>query len=456
MQRMCVALACAGLGACASTPEIVVPPPPQEVDLGQEDQRDEPLSQIAEEAFDDLEFTPLYPAGIYTGSASERSHLSGDWGGARTELARNGMLVDFVGVLVGSSVFDGGNDEDEELLQKADLVFKFDTDRAGLWPGGFGSVRTEARFGDSSNPDAGTLMPVDTVALFPAANAEDDTLDLTEAVVTQFLTEQISVFGGLVQTLDGDQVPGASGRGTWHFLNTALVVNPVTLQAIPYSTLGVGLGLFPTPNNYGIFLVMDTEESSGKNKLDETGGTTVSGEWYTTYDVGDCLGGFMVGGLWADHDFVNFDQDPRNFLAPAGLDTDDDSWAVWANLFQSFVPAEPDRFGSRRTWGGSVRLGTADDETNPFEWYASVTLHGRSTFSSRPLDRWGIGYYHLGLTDQDIVDALPVSDENGVEAFYSFAVLPSVRVTLDLQFVDTGFDDLDDVWVGQVRTTVQL
>jgi hypothetical protein len=41
-------------------------------------------------------------------------------------------------------------------------------------------VGATALDGESVNPDAGTLMPVNTAALFPAAREEDDIIDVTE------------------------------------------------------------------------------------------------------------------------------------------------------------------------------------------------------------------------------------------------------------------------------------
>ena len=47
-------------------------------------------------------------------------------------------------------------------------------------------------------------------------------------------------------------------------------------------------------------------------------------------------------------------------------------------------------------------------------------------------------------------------DEHGIELFYSFAVTPSIYVTADIQFIDTGLDRQDDALVGQLRTFVRF
>ena len=106
--------------------------------------------------------------------------------------------------------------------------------------------------------------------------------------------------------------------------------------------------------------------------------------------------------------------------------------------------------------GLGTRLGYSDGDPNPFEWFASLNLAGRGVADSRPLDRFGLGYYYLGLTDKEIVDVLPIDDEQGVEVFYNFALTPAVYLSADLQYVDTGLEFSDDVWVAQLRLFARL
>ena len=463
-----VVVLCILLSSCASGPELSDGPSPQKEEeenlstqateaVGPHPQeKEESLSTRATEALEPQEFNPFFPVGDYSAPIDSRTHLTGDWGGSRTYLADRGVLVHAEGSLTGGFVLEGGRDEENELLGKGDLIVKLDSERMGLWPGGFASIRAEGRTGESVNPDAGTILPVNTTALFPADNEEDEIADLTEFTLTQFLSEQLALFGGLIQTLDGDLIPGASGRGNEHFLNLGFVVNPVTLRTVPYSTLGAGVVYFPIENLYGGLVVMDTEESSGRNKFDSSSGTTVSSEWYLNYQIAERPGGQMLGGLYANRDFTALDQDLRNFIPRVGtVEFKDDSWALYYNAYQMVQTFGKDSVG-HRGWGFGTRLGLSDGDPNPIEWYASAILGGRGVVDSRPLDRFGLGYYFLGLTDSKIVDLLPVDDEQGVELFYSFAVTPSIYVTADIQFVDTGLKRQDDAVVGQLRTFIRF
>jgi porin len=427
--------------------------PQDEDDYDQE----EDIEDMAVEGLAKVEYNPLYPIGSYDTPLDQRSHLTGDWGGMRTDLANRGILIHGEASFVGGSVFDGGLDEDEEGLWKGDLIVKLDSDRMGFWEGGFASIRTEARGGNSVNPDAGTLMPVNTVAAFPAARAEDDIVDLTEAVVTQFLTPNLAIVAGLMQTLDGDVLPGAQGRGNEHFLNLALVLNPLATTTVPYSTLGVALAVFLSESSFGSFAIMDTEESSGRNKFDTDDGTTLVADWILTHNLRGLPGGQRVAAIYADHDFTKLDQDLRNFLPNFGsIETKEHSWSVYYSGFQALGGQGFDEYKQYRGWGLGTRFGWSDGDPNPFEWFASLHLTGYGLTDARPQDRFGLGYFHLGLTDANLIDSLPIDDEQGAEVFYNFALTPALFLSADLQYVDTGLEFSDDAWVAQLRLFVRL
>ncbi|HAC90705.1 MAG TPA: hypothetical protein DCF63_08740 [Planctomycetaceae bacterium] len=66
--------------------------------------------------------------------------------------------------------------------------------------------------------------------------------------------------------------------------------------------------------------------------------------------------------------------------------------------------------------------------------------------SARPLDSWGIGYYFVGLSDEIKTltqNVRPLRDEYGAEAFYNIAVLPSCRLTPNLQVARPGLVGVD-------------
>src|SRR5262245_37671570 len=94
----------------------------------------------------------LLPVPDYGGDIWSRSHLTGDWGGARTDLANHGVQidVDFTQYLQG--VVDGGIERTTRYGGHLDYLIHVDLMRMGLIPGGLVTLRAESRYGNSVNP----------------------------------------------------------------------------------------------------------------------------------------------------------------------------------------------------------------------------------------------------------------------------------------------------------------
>jgi porin len=67
-------------------------------------------------------------------------------------------------------------------------------------------------------------------------------------------------------------------------------------------------------------------------------------------------------------------------------------------------------------------------------------LGGNNLLAAHENDRWGIGFFHFGLTEPLLAGlaALDVNrrSEGGMEGFYNLAVTPWLRLSADLQVID--------------------
>jgi hypothetical protein len=71
--------------------------------------------------------------------------------------------------------------------------------------------------------------------------------------------------------------------------------------------------------------------------------------------------------------------------------------------------------------------------------YAKAAIAGHAIVPGRPLDYFGVGYFFYNFSNelQDAVARLgDFDDEQGIEAFYTLAVTPWLRLTADLQWVN--------------------
>jgi porin len=395
--------------------------------------------------------------------------LTGDWGGHRTWLESRGLKLSWDLTNTMQGVLDGGANEDTRFLHSSELILDVDSEKLGLWPGGFLRAAGEARFGRNVLAEAGTLSPVNNDALFPADpdRENDDLFALTELNATQFLAPWFGIFGGLLNTTSGDANDFAGfGRSNEHFQNLSFLISPVALRIVPNVTLGGGIVLLPTDWLMGSVIVMNTEESAGSNPFDTEDGITVATEWALKHQVLTLpMRHVLSFGIGFDNDFFRLGEEPRLILPPGGppslqFSTKDESWAFWYNGQLALWSHPSDE---ERQVGLFWRFGYADDETNFIEWNVAGGLGGVGLLDLRPRDRFGIGVYHLEPSDNFPLPALGIQEETGFEMFYTLQLFQGLALTADLQYIDTGLGDgplvretPDNVWVGGLRLRLVL
>ena len=181
----------------------------------------------------------LFPIPDYRGDLTNRAALSGDWGGNRTVIAEQGFQFSVDLNQYYQGILDGGIDTGWEYNGSSDYRLKLDTAKAGLWAGGFLEVHGETYWGNTVNGLTGAALPVNTdpVMSLPAGNGTY----LSHVILTQFLSENVAVFLGKLDTTVGDANRFAHGVGDQRFMNLGLSFNAVLLKTAPYSTLGGGL-----------------------------------------------------------------------------------------------------------------------------------------------------------------------------------------------------------------------
>ena len=165
----------------------------------------------------------------------ERTHLLGDWGGARSGLAKHGIIVDaqltqfYQGVVDGSS---GSNDGQYGV--KGDLFLTLIGEQLGLWKGLIVNAHLESRAGDDVNALTG-LSPGNANMLMPDSG---DTTALTQLIAIQMVSKQVGVITGKLNAFDFVDMVFHTGRGVDGFMNTSMTL-PIGLGG----TLGLGLPL---------------------------------------------------------------------------------------------------------------------------------------------------------------------------------------------------------------------
>jgi porin len=386
--------------------------------------------------------------------------LTGDWGGWRDQAAEKGLTVALHGVHSLQGVASGGLDLGSATgnLFSGQLDLAFDTEKAGLWSGGFLKVRLEGRGGQGVLARSGATSPVNNQAVFPLVEGRigDGTVwALTELTFTQFVTERFGLTGGLINTTFGDGNPITGNAVSYqHFMNLAFLYSPVEAGTVPAVTLGGGFVFLPVDGVKGSLTVVGSEETAGYNPFALYEGTTFGTEWEIEYELGGKPGGMVIGGLYS------IDQPRRPFGNPRlsleafadeeESETTQDSWAIFWNGFQYLTGDE------ERGMGVFARLGLADGNPNPVRWHGALGLGGNGLLPSRERDRWGCGLYYQDLADGVLAENLQLGSEWGGEVFYNVAVTSWMNLTLDAQIIDSALPQVGTVVVLGTRVGIRF
>jgi porin len=82
----------------------------------------------------------IWPSAIpatWGGDLWSRPRLTGSWGGLRDALGKKGVVLDLDLLQLPQDVASGGRDEVLRYFGLAEYTLNVDTQKLGLWPGGF-------------------------------------------------------------------------------------------------------------------------------------------------------------------------------------------------------------------------------------------------------------------------------------------------------------------------------
>jgi porin len=428
----------------------------------------------------------------------DRPRLTGSWWGLRDELGKKGVVFDADILLSPQGVMSGGKDTGWNFWGNADYTLNIDTGKLGLWPGGFFKFYGDSSFGESVQPRTGAIVPVNTFLLLP--KPDEPSSALMNATFTQFLSTKFGVFAGKVFVLDGFKGE-FTGDIRNQFMNTALAF-PIALALVPISAYGGGVIGLPWE---GVILSAMALDASGTPTKDDISkafddGTTVVASAQVKIKPFGLVGHQNLGGLWSDKSRISLIQDPSNIanfllkekfpllgnpgpilerilerFAPGLLNPvqpanrEKSTWAMFYGFDQYFWQPAGD---PKRGIGMFFNFGAADGETNPVKYSFATGIGGNGVIPGRKSDNFGVGWAHTQFSDNFVPLLrqrfhLGLEHENAFEMFYNAAITQWLRMSLDLQVINTGLqktlsDDrnslkgVDTAVVGGVRMYIRF
>ena len=401
------------------------------------------------------------------GDLESRPRLTGDWGGLRDDLGKKGVVFDVDLLETPMDVVSGGRNTGADAWGNADYTLNVDTDKLGLWPGGFFNISADSGFGTNIYRKAGNIVPVNTAALFPAP--DDRTTALTNATFMQFLSEKFGLVIGKFNTLAlGKQE--FYGDYSTQFLNAAFVF-PMTLEQVPLSAFGGGVIFLPTDDIVLSALALDADGTATSNDLNNAfdNGATVLGSGQLTVKPYGLVGHQNLGFSWSDKDRYSLNQDPSNIATlllqerfPRLGDPGPILEQILARFFPGLlVPTQPaNRVNSTSTayyafdqyfWqpagdpkhgiGVFFSYGASAGNPNPIKYALIAGIGGKGVVPGRLDDSFGLGFAQTHFSD----DFLPflrqklnlgLDNENAFEMYYNASITKWLTASADLQVID--------------------
>lgn len=389
----------------------------------------------------------------------EQTKLTGDWMGLRPSLAEQGVTIDASTTQYYQGVVHGGLQEAFQYGGRNDYFVNIDGEKAGLWKGLFISLHGETRYGESVSSLTGTMLPPNLALSLP--KPRDTVTALSGVKFMQFLSEEFMVFGGKINTFDDFKQPLTGAGATNGFMNTALMLNPVLVRTVPYSSFGAGFVFLQDLQPVASFAVFDTNTTpttTGFESFFDNGVTMVANVNLPKEFMGlpghqGLIGTYSTGSYINLSPSVYFDPGVGLVLAST---PQKGSWSLGYNMDQALWVSETD---PRKQWGVFANLGIADNNPSPVRWMASAGVSGTSPISHRVNDTFGVGYFYVGTSEalQNFAPKLlPLGDEHGVELYYNVAVTPWCHITPDIQVVNPFRQRVDSSLLVGVRAKIDF
>ncbi len=380
----------------------------------------------------------------------ERDNLTGDWGGGRSWLKERGITLKPRLTQFYQGLTKGEGNHGFEYGGKADLLLHADLDKLGLWKGFSFTVHAEYNFGNSVNSAGGTAVPVNTALYFPGMDSSE-AFDLSSFYLQQQFGNSVTLVIGKINMIDFASVkPFMGGAGINAFWNCTFAAPPS--GTVPPYLFGAILVLKTRTANFGLWLydpVSVVNKSGLKQPFAE--GITIRGNMDIPVTIAGLEGhqGFVA--LYSTQKGTDLEGLGDLILPPLPPETPGVknfryyfSYAFDQYLYQS--PTNP-----QEGVGLFGQFGVSDGNPNPLRWSALAGIGGKGLIPGRGRDNWGFGYYYDGFSKfyQGSVESIePIRDEQGLDVFYNFSVMPWLNLGADLQIIKGAAATENAVFAG--------
>ena len=386
-----------------------------------------------------------------------------------TDLINRGSLIDFKGSpkdklqqygidteIWVTQIYQGLTSGDEAGVAryggKTDAFVHIKPEKIGLLPGFSLDAQYEHYIGQNINNLDQALIAVNTAQAYVRSDGYHSALSLT---ATQKIDDHFTVSLGKFNLMTlASNTPLIGGGGITTFMNRAFAL-PSTGVSYTQSNGGAGdrvvlsapylLGGFAIFNQgpFKVDLMLADPRSAQNPRVIqhpfEKGIQIGAGLTINTELLG-LHGSHVMRGAYSNASGINladvedFTGNIRSITAPT---TKRGYWFSSYFFEQHIIQSEKDPTKGFGLFG----LGTlSDGNPNPIKWSMLLGFAGYNPIESRQNDRWGVGFFHFGLSQQLLAGLAEMGDprhsEEGIEGFYNIELTKWNFLSMDIQFVD--------------------
>lgn len=379
-----------------------------------------------------------------------RDKLTGDWGGARSKLVEDGVMIDLAYTAFYQGMFSGTGDHDFDFGDRVDALINFDLGKLGLWQGGGFHTHLEYNTGNIPAWRGGALIPINIGAGTPLG--ETDKVVASSLYISQKLSDRASLMLGKFNVIDFlVHDPFYGGWGNERFMNCAFVA-PLS-GVLPPTIMGAIMNYKVNPIIW-TFMVYDPNDHTSNYSFNHLFSDGVNLSLAATWsgELAGRVSSVNFNGIYSTQEKVAL----KDFLLPPNLQTDieNGTWHFAVKFSHLLVES---RVSEGKGLGVYVKAGLSNGNTNPFQAFITGGLAGHGMVHNRPNDVFGVGYFYYNFSDELQGATAPIinfDNEQGVEMFYNFAVTPWFKVSADLQWLEPATGDNENIWLGGVRASV--
>ena len=367
----------------------------------------------------------------------------------------------------GGIKFEGGISQFYQGVSSGGLQQKFRDGGHGDYEAGFDFGRmcgldgftielgAEHRFAETVNLATGSVIPVAVAPSSPSPTTND--LALTKVRFAYKVYDNVEVFLGKIDALEETTNAFADGNGTERFFATPFNFYAISVRTIPFSTLAAGFNVIRDEERMFTLAVLNTKDTATTVGISDlfANGAAIFSELRLPLTIRGRRGHQAIGGSWSSATFTSLAQEGRILFPDIPIAKKEGSWSLfWSG--DQYLWQDP--CDDKRGWGLFGEAGISDGNPNPIQWSLTFGVGGNSPLLGREVDRFGIGWYYVGISVEFGLCQLtdPIGDGQGIELFYDIAMSERFRLAFDLQFVDPTLARADTAVVPGMRGRIDF